>query len=145
MSALDIISQCNKSNFKVLSNMRISKKNIASRFQGSAVGYLMENTKSKSNKSAKMVLNRSPEILRPHSQFYFVASRAELTRSSSCPYSASSPHSLMPCLLTDQNFDHRSKFRKQFFKRVTHFYEINSKSDQRFQRSRFFKNLFMSV
>ena len=34
----------------------------------------------------------------------FVAFREEITGISSCPYSASSPHSLIPCLLTDQNF-----------------------------------------
>ena len=30
--------------------------------------------------------------------------REEFTRISLCPYRASSPHLLMPCLLTDQNF-----------------------------------------
>ena len=35
---------------------------------------------------------------------FFVTSIEELTRISLCLYSASSPHSLMLCLLTDQNF-----------------------------------------
>ena len=35
---------------------------------------------------------------------FFVAFREEFTRISLCLYSASSPHSLIPCLLTDQNF-----------------------------------------
>ena len=41
-----------------------------------------------------------------HIKFFFlVAFREELTRISLCPYSASSPHSLIPCLFVD-----RSKF-----------------------------------
>ena len=35
---------------------------------------------------------------------FFVTFGEEFVRISSCPYSANSPHSLMPCLLTDQNF-----------------------------------------
>ena len=35
---------------------------------------------------------------------FFVAFGEEFTRISLCPYNASSPYSLMPCLLTDQNF-----------------------------------------
>ena len=38
------------------------------------------------------------------SKFFFVAFRKEFTRISLCPYSASSRHSLRPCLSTDQNF-----------------------------------------
>ena len=54
-----------------------------------------------------MALDRSPEILRgpwPNFFFFVVAFREEFTRISLCPYSATSPHSLMPCLLTDQNY-----------------------------------------
>ena len=36
--------------------------------------------------------------------FFFVAFREEFTRISLCLYSARSLHSLIPCLLTDQNF-----------------------------------------
>ena len=36
--------------------------------------------------------------------FFFVAFREQFTRISSCLYSARSPHSLIPCSLTDQNF-----------------------------------------
>ena len=64
------------------------------------------------NKRAKMALDHSPESLtwEDHSHFFFVPFREEFTRISSCPYSASSPHSLMPCLLIDQNF--RNNFLK---------------------------------
>ena len=40
----------------------------------------------------------------PSRFFFFVPFREELTRISLCLYSASSPYSLIPCLLTDQNF-----------------------------------------
>ena len=43
-------------------------------------------------------------FLDDHNQFFFVAFREKFTRISVCLYSASSPHSLMPCLFTDQNF-----------------------------------------
>ena len=43
-------------------------------------------------------------ILDDRSQFIFVAFRKEFKRIFICLYSASSPHSLMPCLWTDQNF-----------------------------------------
>ena len=36
---------------------------------------------------------------------FFVTFREEFTRISLCLYSASSPYLLMPCLLTDQNFE----------------------------------------
>ena len=55
-------------------------------------------------------------------------------RISSCPYSA------QPCLWTDQNFE--NSFWKGSPKE--HSCEIISKSDQQFQRRRFFKNFFMS-
>ena len=73
--------------------------------------------------------------------FFFVPFWEEFIRISLCPYSASSPHSLMPCLLTDQNF--ANNFWKGSPKE--HFYEILSKSDQWFHRRKFFKNLFMFV
>ena len=60
---------------------------------------------------------------------------------SSCPYSARSPHSPEPCLRTNQNF--KNSFWKGSPKE--HSCEIISKSDQQFQRRRFFKNFFMSV
>ena len=59
----------------------------------------------------------------------------------SCLYSAKSPHSPEPCLWMDQNF--ANKFCKGSHKE--HSREIISKSDQRFQRRRFFKNFFMSI
>ena len=43
-------------------------------------------------------------FLEDPSQMSFVAFREEFTRISWCPYNAISPHSLIPCLLTDQNF-----------------------------------------
>ena len=43
------------------------------------------------------------------SHFFFVAFREEFTRISLCLYSARSPHSLIPCLLTDQNFKNNSE------------------------------------
>ena len=58
-----------------------------------------------------------------HSQIFFVAFREEFTRISICLYSASSPHLLMPCLLTDnpaklfQNLT--SGFRGQEFWRIS--------------------------
>ena len=57
-----------------------------------------------------------------------------------CPYSARSPHSPEPCILTDQNFP------KNVLKGSPkeHSCEVISESDQGFQR-RFFKNFFMSV
>ena len=55
-------------------------------------------------------------------------------RISSCPYSAKSPHSPEPCLLTDQNF--ANNFWKGSPKE--HSCEIISKSDQHFWRRRFF-------
>ena len=54
-----------------------------------------------------MAPERSPDFLRLPSQFFFFflfAFREELTRISLCLYSARSPHSLIPCSLTDQNF-----------------------------------------
>ena len=43
------------------------------------------------------------------SQFFFVAFREEFTTISLCLYSARSLHSLIPCLLTDQNFKNNSE------------------------------------
>ena len=62
-------------------------------------------------------------------------------RISSCLYSASSPHSPEPCLWTDQNF--ANNFWKGSPKE--HSCEIIWKSDQRFQKRRFFKNFLMYV
>ena len=53
-----------------------------------------------------MALDRSPEFLRRPEPIYFVTFREEFIKISLCLYSASSPHSLMPCLLTDQNLAH---------------------------------------
>jgi hypothetical protein len=41
--------------------------------------------------------------------FFFIAFREEFTRISLCLYSARSLHSLIPCLLTDQNFKNNSE------------------------------------
>ena len=62
-------------------------------------------------------------------------------RISSCPYSARITHSPESCLWTDQNFV--NNFLKGSPKE--HSCEIILKSDQRFQRKRFFKNFFMSI
>ena len=51
-----------------------------------------------------MALNRSPEFLRLPKPIFFVTFREEFTIISLCLYSASVPHSLIPCLLKDQNF-----------------------------------------
>ena len=58
--------------------------------------------------------------------FFGVAFREEFTIISLCPYNASSPNSLISCLLTDQNF--ANNFWKGSLKK--HFYEIISKSEQ---------------
>ena len=70
-----------------------------------------------------------------HSQFLFLLLSEKNLQEFQCLYSASSPHSLMPCLLTDQNFC------EQFLKGSPkeHFCEIISKSDKWFQR-RILKN-----
>ena len=72
-----------------------------------------------------MALDRSPEFLRLPQLFFIVTFREEFTRISLCLYSASSPHSLIPCLLTDQNFE--NNFSKGSLKE--YFYEIILKSD----------------
>ena len=64
----------------------------------------------------------------------------DFSRISSGQYSASSPHSPEPRLLTDQNF--ANNFWQRSLKE--HFCEIISKSDMWFQR-KFLKNFFMSV
>ena len=52
-----------------------------------------------------MALVRSPEFFEiTLAIFFFFPFRQEFTRISLCLYSASNPHSLIPCLLTDQNF-----------------------------------------
>ena len=57
-----------------------------------------------------MALDRSPDFLRLLWPIYFfVAFREEFTRISLCLYSARSLHSLIPCLLTDQNFKNNSE------------------------------------
>ena len=92
------------------------------------------------NKRAKMALDRSPDFLRLLLPFFFVAFREEFTRISLCLYSARSLHSLIPCLLTDQNFKnnsekgHSRKISMRLFQNLT-----NS-----FQR-RFFMILFMFI
>ena len=53
--------------------------------------------------------------------------RQEFTRISLCLYSASSPHSLIPCLLTDQNF--ANNFLKGSLKE--RFYEIIPKVSEK--------------
>ena len=61
-------------------------------------------------KRAKMALDHSPDfliLLEPI--FFFDALREEFTRISLCLYSARSPHSLIPCLLIDQNFKNNSE------------------------------------
>ena len=65
----------------------------------------------------------------------------DFLRTSSCPYSARSPHSPEPYIWTNQ------KFANNFWKGSPkeHSCEIISKSDQRFQGRRSFKNFFMSV
>ena len=65
----------------------------------------------------------------------------DFLRISSCLYSAKIPHSPEPCLWMDQNF--ANIFWKGSHKE--HSCEIISKSDQRFQRRRFFKNLLLHV
>ena len=59
-----------------------------------------------------MALDRSPdffEIALAIFFFFFVTFREEFTRISLCLYSARSLHSLIPCLLTDQNFKNNSE------------------------------------
>ena len=67
-----------------------------------------------------MALDHSPDFLRLllpifffffffFSSSFFVAFREEFTRISLCLYSARSLHSLIPCLLTDQNFKNNSE------------------------------------
>ena len=56
-------------------------------------------------KRAKMALDRSPEFLRlPKPFFFFLVPFRKNLQEFLCLCSASSPHSLIPCLLTDQNF-----------------------------------------
>ena len=62
-------------------------------------------------------------------------------RISLSPYGARSPHSLEPCLWTDQNFE--NNLLKGSPKE--HSCEIISKLDLGFQGRRFLKNFFMSV
>ena len=57
-----------------------------------------------------MALDRSPDFLRLLEPFFFlVVFREEFARISLCLYSARSLHSLIPCLLTDQNFKNNSE------------------------------------
>ena len=65
----------------------------------------------------------------------------DFLRTSSCPYSARSPHSPEPCLWTDQNF--ANNFWRGSSK--VHSCEIISKSDQRFQGRRFLKNCLKNL
>ena len=74
----------------------------------------------------------------PSQFFVFLSLSEEFTRISLCLYSTSSPHSLIPCSLTDQNFV--NNFLKGSLKE--HFYEIISNSDQYCQRGAFFRNFF---
>ena len=64
----------------------------------------------------------------------------DFLRISSCPCSTRSPHSPEPCLWKDKNLE--NTFWKGSPKE--HSCEIISKSDEQFQRRRFFKNFFMS-
>ena len=59
----------------------------------------------------------------------------EFLRISSCPYGTRSPHSPVPCLSTDQNFANNFLIGSP----KEHSCEIISKSDQPFQRRRFFE------
>ena len=61
------------------------------------------------NKRAKMAWMAHLIFWDCSSQFFFVAFREEFTRISLCLYSARSLHSLIPCLLTDQNFKNNSE------------------------------------
>ena len=64
----------------------------------------------KLNKRAKMALDRSPDFFEIATAIFFVVVfREEFTRISLCLYSARSLHSLIPCLLTDQNFKNNSE------------------------------------
>ena len=57
-----------------------------------------------------MALDRSPDFLRLLLPIFFlVAFSEEFTRISLCLYSARSLHSLILCLLTDQNFKNNSE------------------------------------
>ena len=56
-----------------------------------------------------MALDRSPDFVRLLLPVFFVAFREEFTRISLCLYNARSPHSLIPCLMTDQNFKNNSE------------------------------------
>ena len=57
-----------------------------------------------------MALDRSPDFFEiALANFFFVTFREEFTRISLCMYSARSLHSLIPCLLTDQNFKNNSE------------------------------------
>ena len=69
------------------------------------------------------------------------AFREDFSRICSYPYSESSPHSLEPCLMMDQNLT--NNFWKGSPKE--HFFKIISKSDKQIWRRRFFKNFIMSV
>ena len=89
-----------------------------------------------------MALDRSPEFFEITLAILFlVPFTEEFTKISLFLYHASSPHSLIPCLLTDQNF--ANNFLKRSLKE--HFYEIIPKFDQQFLRRRFSKNLFVFV
>ena len=57
-----------------------------------------------------MALDRSPDFFEiALANFFFSALREEFTRICLYRYSARSPHSITPCLLTDQNFKNNSK------------------------------------
>ena len=57
-----------------------------------------------------MALDRSPDFFEiALAIFFLVVFREEFTRISLCLYSARSLHSLIPCLLTDQNFKNNSE------------------------------------
>ena len=59
------------------------------------------------NKKDKMALNFWEDT----GQFFLVTFRKEFTRIALCTYSASRPDSIIPCLLTDQNF--ANSFRRR--------------------------------
>ena len=89
-----------------------TKKKNSSKFKGRKLSQIhnipMKCQYISYNKRAKMALDRSPDFLRLLI-FFLVAFRKEFTRISLCLYSARSLHSLIPCLLTDQNFKNNSE------------------------------------
>ena len=65
--------------------------------------------KGLNNKRAKMALDRSTVFLDCSSHFFLLFSEKNLQEFLYVMYSARSLHSLIPCLLTDQNFTNNSE------------------------------------